>query len=54
MGTLTTGVSLVGFAVALGASNAAIGMLAAVPFFVLLLQIPAVFLSQRRSNKCYR
>jgi MFS family permease len=47
MGTLTTGVFLVGFAVALGASNAAIGLLAAVPFFVQLLQIPAVFLVER-------
>jgi hypothetical protein len=32
MGTLTTGVFLVGFAVALGADNFAIGVLAAVPF----------------------
>jgi MFS family permease len=47
MGTLTTGVFLVGFAVALGASNAAIGVLAAVPFFVQLLQIPAVLLVER-------
>ncbi len=44
MGTLTTGVFLVGFAVALGASNFAIGLLAAVPFSVQLLQIPAVVL----------
>jgi MFS family permease len=41
MGTLTTGVFLAGFAVALGADNLAIGVLAAVPFFVQLLQIPA-------------
>ena len=38
MGTLTTGVFLAGFAVELGASNLAIGVLAAVPFFVQLLQ----------------
>jgi hypothetical protein len=44
MGTLTTGVFLVGFAVALGADNFAIGVLAAVPFFAQLLQIPAVLL----------
>lgn len=44
MGTLTTGVFLVGFAVALGAGNFAIGVLAAVPFCVQLLQIPAVLL----------
>src|SRR6185312_1087148 len=37
MGTLTTGVFLVGFAVALGADNFAIGVLAAVPFFAQLL-----------------
>ena len=47
MGTLTTGVFLVGFAVALGAGNFAIGMLAAVPFCVQLLQIPAVLLVER-------
>jgi MFS family permease len=47
MGTLTTGVFLVGFAVALGADNFAIGVLAAVPFAVQLLQIPAVLLVER-------
>jgi hypothetical protein len=47
MGTFTTGVFLVGFAVALGADNFAIGMLAAVPFFAQLLQIPAVLLVER-------
>jgi hypothetical protein len=47
MGTLTTGVFLVGFAVALGADNFAIGVLAAVPFFAQLLQIPAVLLVER-------
>jgi hypothetical protein len=34
MGTLTAGVFLTGFMVALGASNLAIGLLAAVPFTV--------------------
>jgi MFS family permease len=47
MGTLTTGVFLAGFAVQLGASNFAIGILAAVPFFVQLLQLPAVILVER-------
>jgi MFS family permease len=47
MGTLTTGVFLVGFAVALGAGNFAIGVLAAVPFCVQLLQIPGVLLVER-------
>jgi MFS family permease len=47
MGTLTTGVFLAGFAVALGADNASIGILAAVPFFVQLLQIPATLLVER-------
>src|SRR5271165_1723900 len=47
MGTLTTGVFLAGFAVELGAPNLAIGALAAVPFLVQLLQIPAVLLVER-------
>jgi MFS family permease len=47
MGTLTTGVFLVGFAVALGAGNFAIGVLAAVPFCAQLLQIPAVLMVER-------
>ncbi len=44
MGTLTTGVFLVGLAVTLDASNFMIGILAAIPFFVQLLQLPAVLL----------
>lgn len=44
MGTLTTGVFLVGFALELDASNVMIGVLAAVPFIVQLLQIPSVAL----------
>jgi MFS family permease len=47
MGTLTTGVFLAGYAVALGASNAAIGVIAAIPFLVQLLQLPAVVLVER-------
>ncbi len=47
MGTLTAGVFLVGFAIELGASNLAIGVLAAVPFFVQLLQLPGVILVER-------
>ena len=54
MGTLTTGVFLVGFAVALGAGNFAIGVLAAVPFCVQLLQIPGVLLVERfRGRRAY-
>lgn len=44
MGTLTTGPFLVGFALAVGSSNAVIGLLAAIPFLAQLLQVPAVFL----------
>jgi MFS family permease len=47
MGTLTTGVFLAGFLVDLGASNVAIGLLAAVPFAVQFLQLPAVVLVER-------
>jgi MFS family permease len=55
MGTLSTGVFLAGFAVSLGADNLAIGVLAAVPFFVQLMQIPATLLVERlraRRNIC--
>lgn len=44
MGTLTTGPFLVGFALALGASNVAIGLLAAIPFLTQMFQLPAVVL----------
>jgi MFS family permease len=47
MATLTTGVFLAGFLVDLGASNVAIGVLAAVPFAVQFLQLPAVVLVER-------
>lgn len=51
MGTLTTGVFLVGLAVELNASNFMIGVLAAIPFFVQLLQIPAVLLVERFKHR---
>ncbi len=47
MSTLATGVFLTGYAVALGASNLAIGALAAVPSAVQFLQFPAVVLVER-------
>lgn len=47
MGTLTTGVFLTDFALTLGASNLAIGVLAAVPSAVQFLQFPAVILVER-------
>jgi MFS family permease len=47
MSTLATGVFLTGYAVALGANNLAIGMLAAVPSAVQFLQFPAVVLVER-------
>jgi hypothetical protein len=51
MGILTTGVFLAGYAVALGANNFAIGLLAAVPFLAQLLQIPAVLLIERSRSR---
>lgn len=47
MSTLTAGVFLAGYLVTLGASNLAIGLLAAVPFAVQFLQLPAVVLVER-------
>lgn len=47
MGSLTTGVILVGLALELGASNLMIGMLAAVPFLSQFAQIPAIALIER-------
>src|SRR5215475_10373176 len=47
MSTLATGVFLTGFALALGASNLQIGLLAAVPSAVQFLQFPAVVLVER-------
>lgn len=46
-GALTTGVILTAFALHLGASNAAIGLLAAIPFFAQLAQLPAIWLVER-------
>jgi len=40
MVTLTMGVFLVSFALQLGASNAMVGLLAAIPFLAQLVQIP--------------
>ena len=45
--TLTAGAFLVGFALALGADNLTIGLLAAIPQISQLLQIPAVYLVER-------
>ncbi len=51
MGTLTSGVFLAGLAVALDASNFMIGVLAAIPFFVQLLQLPAVLLVEKFGHR---
>jgi hypothetical protein len=54
MGTLTSGVFLAGLAVALDASNLMIGVLAAIPFLVQFLQVPAVLLVERlRQHRCF-
>lgn len=47
VGSLTSGVVLVAYALALGASNFAIGLLAALPFLAQLAQIPAIALVER-------
>lgn len=44
---LTTGVILTAFALHLGARNVTIGLLAAIPFFAQLAQIPALWLVER-------
>ena len=46
-GTLYGGVILVGFALQLGATPAAIGLLSAIPLFAQLAQIPAIGLIER-------
>jgi MFS family permease len=51
MSTLTTGVFLTGFALALGASYFAIGVIAAVPSAVQFLQFPAVVLVERLRSR---
>jgi len=45
--TLTESVFLVAFALALGASNAVIGLLAAIPPLAQLLQLPSIYLVER-------
>jgi MFS family permease len=55
MGTLTTGPFLVAFALQMGGSNFAVGLLAAIPFLTQLFQLPAVFLveaARRRRVIC--
>lgn len=47
VGALTAGVLLVGYGLALGASNLTIGLLAAVPFLAQLAQIPTILLVER-------
>lgn len=51
MVTLTTGVFLVGFAVQYQASNVFIGLLAAIPFFAQLVQIPAIRLVEHYQSR---
>jgi hypothetical protein len=45
--TLTGGVFLVAFALKLGASNSVIGLMAAIPSLVQLIQIPSVYLIEK-------
>lgn len=47
MTTLSSGAFLIGFALALGASNTIIGILAAIPFIANLTQIPSVWLIEK-------
>jgi len=51
MSTFTGGAFLVAFALKLGASNFAIGLLAAVPALAQLIQIPSVYLVERIGNR---
>ncbi len=51
MVTLTMGVFLVAFALQLGASNAVVGLLAAIPFLAQLVQIPAIYLVEKVRNR---
>lgn len=46
-GALTAGVLLVGYGLALGASNLVIGLLAAIPFLAQLAQVPTILLVER-------
>ncbi|MFW9800096.1 MAG: MFS transporter [Candidatus Thorarchaeota archaeon] len=49
--TLTESIFLVGFALMLGASNTVIGILAAIPSFAQLLQIPSVYLIKKIGSR---
>jgi MFS family permease len=49
--TLTGGIFIVAFALQLGASNAVIGLLAAIPPLAALVQIPAIYLINRVRNR---
>lgn len=51
MVTLTGGIFLVAFALALGASNTVIGLLAAIPPLAELIQIPSIWLVDRLQNR---
>jgi MFS family permease len=51
MVTLTGGAFLVAFALKLGASNLVIGLLAAIPPLVQLIQIPSIYLVERIQNR---
>jgi MFS family permease len=51
MGTLTTGTFLIAFALLLGASNLIIGLLAAIPPLLQLLQIPTILLIEKIRNR---
>ncbi|MEQ8369410.1 MAG: MFS transporter, partial [Alphaproteobacteria bacterium] len=48
---LTTGVFVVGLALQLGANNATIGLLAAIPFLSQLMQLPSIFIIERVRNR---
>ncbi len=49
--TLTGGAFLVDFALLLGASNALIGVLAAIPFLAQLLQVPAIYVVEKYRSR---
>lgn len=51
MVTLTSGAFLVAFALKLGASNVVIGLLAAIPPLMQLIQIPSIYLVEKIRNR---
>ncbi|MBN2347616.1 MAG: MFS transporter [Bacteroidales bacterium] len=51
MVTLTSGTFLVAFALKLGASNLVIGLLAAIPPLVQIIQLPSIYLVERIKNR---